>query len=234
MQIIPHHSGSSGNMYEIKGTNTRIIIDAGVTFKMFQKALNYDLNIDAILLTHTHMDHAKAIKDCLFWNIPVYLTQGSKEELKLSIGNFHVFEKYIKVYKKTVIGDFIVLPIETCHDTKEPVGFYIKEKTTGEDMLFMIDTAKITLKVSNCSYYMLECNYVDHILEENNINPSLKQRIKETHLSLTSLLSYLRAIKLDKTKCLYLMHLSNDNADPNEIESEVKQIVKIPITICKR
>jgi len=234
MEIIPHHSGSSGNVYEIKGENTRIVIDAGVPFKAFQKALRFDLHLDGILLTHTHKDHAHCIKDCLFWNIPIYMTKGSKEELKLEVGNFHIFEKCNTFYQKVKIKDFEILPIPTHHDTKEPVGFYIKELSTGEDLLFMIDTAKILIKVSNCTYYMLECNYVDHILDENGINERLKSRVRDTHFALSSLLSYLKSIKMEKTKHLYLMHLSDNNSDKIEIEREVKQVVNVPITICQR
>ena len=54
-------SGSSGNCYLIEANdNEKLILDAGVKFKIVQKELNFNFNgIKAVLITHEHMDHLK-------------------------------------------------------------------------------------------------------------------------------------------------------------------------------
>ena len=58
------YSGSSGNSFLVKSDNTNLIIDAGVTLKKIVNALE-ELNIngediDAILVTHDHIDHTNS------------------------------------------------------------------------------------------------------------------------------------------------------------------------------
>lgn len=55
------YSGSSGNSSLVETQNTKILIDAGVSGKKIEAALN-DINvdpstIDGILITHEHSDH---------------------------------------------------------------------------------------------------------------------------------------------------------------------------------
>ncbi len=52
-----HYSGSSGNLYEIvANSGARLLIEAGVTWKKLQKALDYNLsNIEACLISHGHL-----------------------------------------------------------------------------------------------------------------------------------------------------------------------------------
>ena len=60
------YSGSSGNCFFIQSENTKILIDAGVSCKKVELALqeqfNLSLNvIDAIFVTHEHIDHTKGL-----------------------------------------------------------------------------------------------------------------------------------------------------------------------------
>ena len=59
------YSGSSGNSLLVKTENTNILIDAGVSSKKIETALN-NLNInpndlDGILITHEHTDHVQGL-----------------------------------------------------------------------------------------------------------------------------------------------------------------------------
>ena len=63
------YSGSSGNSSLIQTENTKLLIDAGVSSKKIETALN-DINVDpstlnGILITHEHSDHvARIINFC--------------------------------------------------------------------------------------------------------------------------------------------------------------------------
>ena len=59
------YSGSTGNSFFVQTEDTKILIDAGVSCKKIENALdsiNVSPNeINAILLTHEHIDHTKSI-----------------------------------------------------------------------------------------------------------------------------------------------------------------------------
>ena len=80
-------SGSKGNTTFIQTNNTKILIDAGNTSKYILEKLN-EINvdpttIDAILITHTHIDHVKGLPVLLKKINPcVYITQKMLKELE--------------------------------------------------------------------------------------------------------------------------------------------------------
>ena len=59
------YSGSSGNSLLVKTENTNILIDAGVSSKKIETALNsIDIDpssLDGILITHEHTDHVQGL-----------------------------------------------------------------------------------------------------------------------------------------------------------------------------
>lgn len=61
-------SSSSGNCYLIEtNDNEKLILDAGVNFKVVQKELNFNFNgIEGVLITHEHMDHLKYASNLLY------------------------------------------------------------------------------------------------------------------------------------------------------------------------
>ena len=57
-------SSSKGNCYLLEYKNKVLILDAGVSFKEVQKALNFNIeNVIGVLITHEHMDHLKYATD---------------------------------------------------------------------------------------------------------------------------------------------------------------------------
>jgi len=74
------YSGSSGNSFLIQSNHTKLLIDAGVSCKKLETALN-DLNISpdeiqAVLVTHEHVDHTKGLPILSSkYNIPIYANE---------------------------------------------------------------------------------------------------------------------------------------------------------------
>ena len=57
-------SSSKGNCYLLEYKNQVLILDAGVSFKEVQKALNFNIEkVVGVLITHEHMDHLKYATD---------------------------------------------------------------------------------------------------------------------------------------------------------------------------
>lgn len=59
------YSGSSGNSLLVETENTKLLVDAGVSAKKIENALqNINIepsSIDGILVTHEHIDHVQGL-----------------------------------------------------------------------------------------------------------------------------------------------------------------------------
>lgn len=57
-------SGSSGNCYRVSDGSTALLLDAGISIYKIQQGLDFRLSeIAGALISHEHMDHAKAVPD---------------------------------------------------------------------------------------------------------------------------------------------------------------------------
>ena len=66
MRVSVLSSGSKGNTTYIESKNAKILIDVGNTAKYIKEKLE-DIGVepeelDAVLITHTHIDHVKGLK----------------------------------------------------------------------------------------------------------------------------------------------------------------------------
>ena len=82
MDLLSIASGSSGNCYYVGSEETHLLVDAGVSGKKIESALNEidrkpsDLN--GILVTHEHIDHVKGLGVMARKHgIPIYTTGGT-------------------------------------------------------------------------------------------------------------------------------------------------------------
>lgn len=231
-------TGSSGNCYKVKIGRATLLLECGLPYKVIQKKLNFKISeIDACLVTHEHMDHAKAVKDLMKAGVDCYMTKGTAEVLGIKghrLKTFRPFEK--AMYYSEVLKDLIILPFEAVHDVKEPVSYFIKTKDNKESLVFVTDTAYLKYKIPECDVLMIECNYVKARLDENvrlgNINTSLRNRIVKNHLSLESLVEALRAASLGRCRKIYLLHLSDGNSDEKLIKKTIQETTGIEVVVC--
>ena len=79
-------SGSSGNSLLVKTENTNLLIDAGVSSKKIENALNF-LNIspstlNGILITHEHTDHVQGLGTfAKKYDLPVYVNKKTLDAM---------------------------------------------------------------------------------------------------------------------------------------------------------
>lgn len=233
-------SGSSGNCYLVNINNTKILLECGLTFKKIQKALNYKVSdIDFCLVTHEHMDHAKAVKDLMKAGIDCYMTKGTAEALEVSGHRLCLLEKHEEKHKYKLRGfnNLSILPFKSIHDVAEPVNFYIRDRYTNESVLFATDTAYLTVKIpEDINVLMIECNYVkrliDERVDESEINVSLRNRIVKNHMSLETVLEALDSVRMSKLKKVYILHLSDGNSDEKLIRDSIEKKLGIPVEVC--
>lgn len=233
-------TGSSGNCYKVEIGTATLLLECGLPYKVIQRKLNFKVSdIDACLLSHEHMDHAKAIKDLIKAGVDCYMTKGTAEALGVSGHRLNTFYKSPDrrwQYNFKILRDLIILPFEAVHDVEEPVSFYIKSKKNDESLVFVTDTAYLKYKIPDCDCLMIECNYVKEKLDKSarfgNINLALRNRIVKNHLSLENLVEALKESDLKTCKKIYLMHLSDGNSDEELIKKTVQETTGIEVVVC--
>lgn len=232
MKIEVIASGSAGNCYKISNEDTTLLIECGIPYKKIQEALNFKTtDIDGALVSHEHMDHAKACKDLIKAGVNLYMTKGTKKALKLDSHRVKTFDQWA-MYLELEIGSFKIKPFRTIHDAKEPVGFVIYDTVAIEELVFITDTQYSIYNFSP-SYFMIEVNYDRETINDNpNLNDKLRERIKNNHMSLETAINLLERSDLSRLKKIYVMHLSDANSDAEVIKERLQELTGVAIEIC--
>lgn len=219
-------SSSSGNAYVLQNVGEALLIEAGVNFKKVVAALEGDISkVVGCIITHEHGDHAGRINEVLNAVIPVYATRGTIEAAKVtSEWKPRELEHNGNGYKTITLGRFKVIPFATKHDSAEPVGFYIWHPETG-GILFATDTYYLPNTFKGLNNVLIECNYDPEILERNveqgRVVPTLRERVRESHLSIDTCIDALRANDLKAVNNIVLIHLSDTNGNPASFKERV-------------
>lgn len=230
-------SGSTGNCYKISNQDTTLLIECGIPYRELQKKLHFKTHdIDACLITHEHMDHAKSAKDLVKAGIDCYMTKGTAESLNLTGHRVKTFKPWGDSYILQKINSFLVQVFRTVHDAAEPVGFFITDLIAGEKLLFITDTGYITYTFPAVDYMMIECNYIQSIIDahvlQGKLNINLRHRIVKNHMSLERVIEILKASDLSRIKEVYITHLSQFNSDGGEILQAVQRATGVPVYVC--
>lgn len=179
------YSGSSGNSLFVETSNTKLLVDAGVSSKKIENALS-DINvdpssIDGILVTHEHIDHVQGLGTfSKKFDLPVFVNQETldampKQRDKIASNNIKTF----KVSDKFSIGDLDIKPFSIPHDAVNPCGFNIWKKdkkiSIATDIGHM--TNDIIKQLEESLFIMLEANYDPEVLRCSSYPFPLKSRI---------------------------------------------------------
>lgn len=234
IRFVSLSSGSSGNCFLISYNGTNILIDVGIPYKKIEECLrNFGLRFDdinAIFLTHSHIDHIRAIKQCAKINkIDIY---GLKDTLQYIINTYDITEDYEDlfhiIYGSEVItldNGFDVEPISSYHDVPS-VCYQI---TVGDINLAIVTdlgcfTKKMLSRFNKLDILVIEANYNDDMLDESTKYPEmLKRRIRggDGHLSNKECAEFIKEVYSDRLKKVFLAHLSIETNTPSLAQTEV-------------
>ena len=227
-------SGSKGNCYRVSDGHTKLLIECGLPVRKIQEGLRFRLSsIDGVLVSHEHMDHARAAGDLMERGLDVYMSQGTAEALGLKGHRV----RPITAGQQFEVGTLNILPFETEHDAAEPLGFLLQSRLTGEKLLYATDTYYIRYWFTGLTHIMIECNYIPDILDANVeaaiVPRSLRDRLVESHFGLHNLKEFFRANDLSRVKGIWLIHMSETNCDPARAKREVQEITGKPVYIAQ-
>lgn len=214
MKVIVLSSGSKGNTTYIETEQTKILIDAGNTCKyILSKLQDYNIDpskIDAILITHTHVDHIKGLPVLLKKINPcVYITEKMYPYMEYLENYYIIKENTIK------IKDMLIEVIKTSHDTEDSVGYIVNNN--DKSIVYITDTGYINKKyfdtLKNRDLYIMESNHDIEMLNNSSYPFATRQRIlsDKGHLSNYDSAKYLANFIGNKTKYVLLAHLSEEN-----------------------
>lgn len=219
-------SGSSGNCYYLGTESYGILIDAGIGSRIIRKTLKeYGINLEtirAVLVTHDHADHIKAIGALgERFNIPIYATALTHKGIERSYCMTNKLETSARILEKQhplQIEDFHIESFEVPHDGTDNVGYCIE--IGGKVFSFLTDIGNITpiaaQYIKKANYLILEANYDEEMLRMGTYPAYLKERILSPngHLSNLEAANFLAENYSADLKYIWLCHLSKDNNHP--------------------
>lgn len=178
-------SGSSGNCTAIYSATGLLLIDCGMPIMWTLARLGGRLP-DAILITHEHGDHSKAVKKFIKRGVDIILTQGTREAL--DIEHYNLFT--IKAGDTLKVAGVEVEVLPSIHDAAEPVNFILSDEV--DRVLFVTDTGAIPEVAGEFTKIFIEANYSEPSLLSSDIDAGQKRRILQNHLSVEQVENFLK------------------------------------------
>lgn len=214
-------SGSSGNSVFVEHKGSKILIDCGFSGRKIENLLSQigenPKNLDAIFLTHEHIDHVKgASVMSRRYDIPIYANKGTWLSFIKNAGKLK--DENIKIFKSNSFfnfNSFDIFPISIHHDASEPVGFILyldNKKITVLTDTGIIDE-RILNEIKGSDVYYFEANHDLDALKRGPYTYSMKVRImgKMGHLSNEQSAKSLADALQGKNEKIFLAHLSETN-----------------------
>ena len=232
-------SGSTGNAVLISTETTNVLVDAGLSAReIFRRlsAVGVDQEeLDAVLITHEHSDHAGGLRVLLnSVKCPVYVSRETEDSYYWTRktngnGESEGLKRREALKGRTVeiesdrefrIGDIDFDPFCVPHDAADNFGFVAKHEGTCVATLmdFGHITPLIKEKLRGCDAIVIESNHSRDMLRTCPVYTwDLKQRILSPtgHLSNEDLCDWLTTDFDGSARHIVLAHLSQRANEPH-------------------
>lgn len=224
MKLYVIGSGSGGNCYVLKSrTGKMLILECGMRYSDVLKIDGFKpSNVECLLITHEHGDHAKYHKQFTDAGINTFTQPrtrnvlGLHNEASTTDGQYrwHTIEG----------GEFSWKHFHVKHDAIDPCAYIIHHNEIGI-LLFVTDT-KAIYPVDGIDHWLIEANY-DHETIQKQIdagiaNEYLSERIASNHMSIDTCCEILEVSCESYTpKSITLCHLSERNSDETLFKRKV-------------
>ncbi|SFK74390.1 MBL fold metallo-hydrolase [Salinicoccus halodurans] len=228
-------SGSTGNSTYIETEKGSLLIDVGLSCKRIEESLNSLntslSNINAILITHEHSDHIKGLKVIAKrYDIPIFANENTWKQIDKKGIEINPEQKFHfnPLEEKEIVG-MDVHSFSVSHDAVDP-QFYTfardnKKISVITDTGYVSDQMKGIIKDSDC--FVFESNHDVDMLRMGRYPWVTKQRILSDvgHVSNEDAAHAMRDVITDRTKRIYLSHLSLDNNIKELAKMSVEQVL---------
>ncbi|KIL78289.1 MBL fold metallo-hydrolase [Bacillus badius] len=225
-------SGSTGNAFYVETQDQAFLVDAGLSGKqmeaLFAQIDREIKNLTGILVTHEHSDHIKGLGVLARkYKLPIYANEKTWQAMDKLTGNIDVEQKFI--FDMETVQSFGNLDIESfgvSHDAAEPM-FYVFHHE-GKKLALITDTGYVSDRmkgiIKGADAYVFESNHDVQMLRVGRYPWNIKRRILGDfgHVSNEDAALAMSDVIGDRTKRIYLAHLSQDN--------NMKDLAKMSVT----
>jgi phosphoribosyl 1,2-cyclic phosphodiesterase len=224
-------SGSSGNCALVATEKTRVLVDAGLSFKELSKRLasigEQPGCIDAVVITHEHSDHISGLARFArrVPSAPVFMTRLTAPAVDWD-GAAPAIEPF-QAGASFAVGDIEIDSFTIPHDAIDPVGFCFRAQGVKiglvTDLGYMPDSIKFHLRGSQV--LLLESNHDLDMLKVGPYPWAVKQRVmsRNGHLSNEVMGDYVSHEFDSSATALILGHLSEHNNHPEIVRMVAQQ-----------
>jgi phosphoribosyl 1,2-cyclic phosphodiesterase len=214
-------SSSSGNCTFISTSKTRVLLDAGLSRRQTLKrlkAIGEKLeDIDALLVSHEHLDHVAGLEQLLAAGpVPLYISAETSEAITGKTKAARV--EQIKAGYPFWLGDLKITPFSVPHDAVDPLAFTFEAEGIKighvTDLGYM--TELVIHRLRGCHVLVLESNHDLEMLRVGSYPWPVKQRIMSRmgHLSNEMTGKFFREEFDGQARHIVLAHLSENNNHP--------------------
>lgn len=217
-------SGSAGNCALVETPKARLLLDGGLSCLQIKQRLALcgvnPLEIDGILLTHEHGDHAGGLDVwCKQFHTPVYANALTAEALKRQSPELAKDWRIFVTGSDFEIKDVAVQTFSVPHDAMDPVGFVLHHGALALGLLTDLGFAtKLACeRVKQAHTLVIEANHDEHLLQLDTKRPwATKQRImsRHGHLSNAAAADVIAGVAGGNLRRSVLGHLSRDCNSP--------------------
>ena len=215
-------SGSSGNCYLLENETECLVIEAGVSFMEVKKVLDFNVKkIVGVIVSHSHGDHAKYAKDYKKAGIHTVSFGEELPEYHAEKMNHYMLE----------MGKFRIKPFPLGHDVT-CYGFYITEPSMGS-CIYATDTEYIKWRFKNVNNILVEANYSRENMDYDEYSAN-RNHVLTGHMEIDTACKFLEVNKSAALRNVVLLHLSSNNADPDDFKSRAQTVVDCPVYIADK
>lgn len=213
-RIVSLGSGSSGNAFLFDNGTIAFLIDCGVGSRTVQAAIrDFDVQdrLAGIVVSHEHIDHVRALDSITKrTGCQIVTTQGTQRAIR-----------YERAFTRRAAGErwqdsgVEVEFVAVSHDAAEPCGFVVDDGNLRAaiftDLGYVSET--VIEAMGSADVVVLESNFDPHMLRFGPYPARLKRRIESPlgHLSNDDCAAALVAATTERTKAVWLAHLSDKN-----------------------
>jgi len=223
-KIVPLFSGSKGNAYYVGSGGKGVLIDAGKSCRLIEKAMAINgINMESIksvFITHEHVDHCSGLKVLTAkYGYRVFATSGTLGAL-LDADRISGNCIACTIQEEVVVSDILVKRIHTSHDSAESCCYSItledgRKAVVATDFGVMTETLRKEIKESHL--VLIESNYDKNMLRNGRYPYLVKRRIlsDKGHFSNESCAGELCEFIKHGSNRIVLGHLSRENNTPD-------------------
>ncbi|WP_312094251.1 MBL fold metallo-hydrolase [Niallia sp.] len=214
-------SGSTGNAIFVESGEHSFLVDAGLSGKqmegLFQGIERKMSDLTGILVTHEHSDHIKGVGIVARkYKLPIYANEKTWKAMDPLIGEIPTEQKFqFDMETVKIFGNLSIESFGVSHDAAEPMFYVFHE---GQKKLVLItDTGYVSDRmkgiISNADSYVFESNHDVQMLRMGKYPWNIKRRILSDvgHVCNEDAAIAMSEVIGDRTKHIYLAHLSLDN-----------------------